>query len=89
MYNQFTNEQPQELQEQQVDISSKLQRLVALTDGYSGELALSSEDVSALAWIWQSLDDIEASIIGLTHGQMPQFLSVPRYQLSRLKGDLS
>lgn len=43
-----------------------ISRQVALLEASSIDLAQSSDDLAALAWIRQSLDDIEATIIGLS-----------------------
>lgn len=55
-----------------LEISVRLRRLVALLDEYPIQRAYSSEDFSAIAWIWQSLEDVEATILGLAQSNLPQ-----------------
>lgn len=53
-------------------ISLKLTRLAAHIDGYpTGLAALSDEDINALTWIQQSLEDVEATMIGLAESNLP------------------
>ncbi len=49
----------------------ELRRLAALMEGCRVEPGRSCEDDSALAWVWQSLEDIEATITGLVRRQSP------------------
>lgn len=49
-----------------LQLSVKISRRVALLEASSRDPAQSSDDLAALAWIRQSLEDIEATIIGLS-----------------------
>lgn len=68
------------------DISVRIRHLIALLDECLIEPIESPDDLSALAWIVQSLEDIEATITGLVHseqvadgGHLPP---MPVYQLT-------
>ncbi len=52
-----------------LDLSVNISRLVSLLEGSSSDLAQNSEDLAALAWIHRSLEDVEATIIGLSEIQ--------------------
>ncbi|MET4095799.1 hypothetical protein [Arthrobacter sp. UYCu712] len=49
-----------------LEVSVKISRLTALLGASSNHPAQSFEDLAALAWIRQSLEDIEATITGLS-----------------------
>ncbi|MDI3243194.1 hypothetical protein QK292_16705 [Arthrobacter sp. AL08] len=49
-----------------LDVSVKFNRLAALLEASSNDPAQSSEDLAALTWIQRSLEDIEATITGLS-----------------------
>jgi hypothetical protein len=49
-----------------LDLSGKISRLAALLAASSPDAAQGSEDMAALAWIERSLEDVEATIIGLS-----------------------
>lgn len=49
-----------------LDLSVKISRRVALLEASSDDPAQSSDDLAALAWIQRSLEDVEATIIGLS-----------------------
>jgi hypothetical protein len=59
-----------------------LRRLAGLLDRCPTELAHSPEDLNALAWMWQSLEDLEATIIGLAQSNLPHFEDDRQYQTS-------
>lgn len=50
-----------------------LRRLAGLLDACPIELAQYPEDLRAIAWIRQSLEDLEATIPGLARSNLPQF----------------
>ncbi|PTT60163.1 hypothetical protein [Arthrobacter sp. HMWF013] len=69
------------------EISVRIRDLMVLLDECLIGSAQTSEDLSALAWISQSLEDIEATVTGLTHGEYQQLTddrspAVPVYQLT-------
>lgn len=49
-----------------LELSGRISRRVALWEAPSGDQAQGSDDLAALAWIQQSLEDVEATIIGLS-----------------------
>lgn len=49
-----------------LDLSVNISRLVSLLEGSSSDPAQNSEDLTALACIQRSLEDVEATIIGLS-----------------------
>lgn len=49
-----------------LELSVKISRRAALLEASSNDPAQCSEDIVALAWIQRSLEDIEATIIGLS-----------------------
>lgn len=51
------------------EISARIRHLIATLDECRVRPAESPDDLSAVAWIVQSLEDIEATIIGLAHNQ--------------------
>ena len=54
------------IQSGMLQLAVRISRRVALLEASSGDPAQSSEDLAALAWIQQSLEDVEATIIGLS-----------------------
>lgn len=48
-----------------LELSGRISRRAALLEASSIDPAQSSEDLAALAWILASLEDVEATIIGL------------------------
>lgn len=68
------------------EISVRIRHLIAILDECLIGPAESSDDLSALAWIVQSLEDIEATITGLAHNQQvtngDHLPPVPVYQLT-------
>lgn len=70
------------------DISVRIRHLLAVLDECLIGPAESADDQNALAWIVQSLEDIEATITGLTHNENEQLTDrsqlppVPVYQLT-------
>lgn len=68
------------------EISVRIRHLVAILDECLIGPAESPEDLSALAWIAQSLEDIEATITGLAHNEQAtdtaHLPAVPVYQLT-------
>ena len=63
-------------------MAAALRRLAGLVDGCPLELAQSPEDLKAITWMWQSLEDLEATIIGLSQGTLPPFQDDWEYQSS-------
>jgi hypothetical protein len=57
------------------EVFAKTKRLVTLLDGCVVERAETADDLGAVAWIWQSLEDIEATIIGLVQANTERPLS--------------
>ncbi|GAA1787438.1 hypothetical protein GCM10009712_38600 [Pseudarthrobacter sulfonivorans] len=49
-----------------LELSATISRRAALLNASSSDPVQSSDDLAALAWIRQSLEDIEATIIGLS-----------------------
>lgn len=49
-----------------LELSVRISRRAALLAASSNDLAHCSEDMAALAWIQRSLEDVEATIIGLS-----------------------
>ncbi|VII98718.1 hypothetical protein [Arthrobacter sp. DR-2P] len=45
--------------------------MAGLLDGCPLELAQRPEDLNAIAWMWQSMEDLEATIIGLSQSNLP------------------
>lgn len=70
------------------EISVRIRHLMALLDECLIGPAETPDDLSALAWVVQSLEDIEATITGLTHTEYQQLTDgghlppVPVYQLT-------
>lgn len=64
------------------DLAAALRRLAGLLDGCPIELAQNPKDLNAIAWIWQSLEDLEAIIFGLAHSNLPHFPHDPARQSS-------
>lgn len=70
------------------EISVKTRHLIALLDECSIGPTESADDLGALAWIVQSLEDIEATITGLRHSEYQlvadgqRLPPVPVYQLA-------
>lgn len=60
------------------EMSVKLKRLAAILEDRRVEPAQNFDDHSALAWISQSLEDIEATVIGLAQSSSPQSSDVRR-----------
>jgi hypothetical protein len=72
-----------------LEISDKMMSLAELLDRRSIELTQSSEDQSARAWIWQSLEDIEATIIGLARSEFAQPSDGAQFLTSRAEERIS
>ena len=51
------------------EISVRIRHLIGILDECSVGPAESSDDLNALAWIMQSLEDIEATITGLANNE--------------------
>ena len=49
-----------------LELSGRISRRAALLEASSIDAAHSSDDLAALAWIQQSLEDVEATIMGLS-----------------------
>ena len=60
------DESQAKIQAGMLQLSVKISRRVALLEASSGDPARSSDDLAALAWIQQSLEGIEVTIIGLS-----------------------
>ena len=54
------------IQAEMLQLSVKISRRAALLEASSEDPAQSSDDLAALAWIQQSLEDVEATITGLS-----------------------
>jgi hypothetical protein len=65
-----------------------LRRLARLLDGCPIELAQSPDDASAIAWMWQAVEDLEATILGLSQSNLP-FLPNEREVSVRASGQLA
>jgi hypothetical protein len=52
-----------------LELSVRISRGAALLEASSNGPAPCSEDLAALAWIQQSLEDVEATIIGLSEAK--------------------
>lgn len=61
-------------------IPATIRPLARLMDGCPLELAQSPEDLKAVAWMRQSLEDLEATIIGLSHSDLPHDLDHGQHQ---------
>lgn len=55
------------------EMPATLRRLAGLLERCPTALAQSPEDLNAIAWMWQSLEDLEATIIGLAQSSLPRF----------------
>jgi hypothetical protein len=49
-----------------LELSVKISRRVVLLEGSSNDPARCSEDMAAFAWIQRTLEDVEATLIGLS-----------------------
>lgn len=54
------------IQTEMLELAVTISRRAALLEASPGDPAQSSEDLAALAWIQRSLEDVEATVIGLS-----------------------
>lgn len=73
----FRNESTTKVQQFILDLSSNISGRATLLEASSIHLSQDSEDLVALAWIRRTLEDVEATLIGLLQTKRRDFAAVP------------